>query len=221
MMSTFLAKPLVRGPVAIALGVIAYFITPSQVTDASRLLVGWNAGAIFLIVALAVVMYRSDAAQTAKRSQEEEPSNIRALLVVILTSVVGLVGTATLLDDTRQMSRIEANLHLALSMMTAVTAWWIVHTYFALTYARTYYDETGEPGPENEYEKGLAFPDAELVDYWDFMYYSLTIAMCYQTSDVTVTSRRMRHLSIAHSLVSFFFITGIIGLVVNLVSNVS
>ena len=58
-----------------------------------------------------------------------------------------------------------------------------------------------------------------MVDYWDFMYYSFTIAMCYQTSDVSVTSPVMRRLTLVHSIVSFFFVLVGLGLMVNIISN--
>lgn len=70
-----------------------------------------------------------------------------------------------------------------------------------------------------KFAKGLDFPNQELVDYWDFGYYSVTIAICYQTSDVTVTSPLMRRLTLVHAIMSFFFVTAIIGLVVSIVAN--
>jgi len=65
----------------------------------------------------------------------------------------------------------------------------------------------------------LEFPGNKLVDYWDFMYYSFTIAMCYQTSDISVSSAPMRRLTLIHSILSFVFVAAIIGLLVNVVSN--
>jgi len=67
--------------------------------------------------------------------------------------------------------------------------------------------------------KGLDFPNQELVDYWDFMYYSFTIAMCYQTSDVSVESVAMRRMTLFHSILSFILVAVVIGLVVNIISN--
>jgi uncharacterized membrane protein len=64
--------------------------------------------------------------------------------------------------------------------------------------------------------KGLAFPgDKDGVDYWDFVYYSFTIAMCFQTSDVTITSRYMRRLTTFHATVSYLFAFAILGLLLD------
>ena len=53
------------------------------------------------------------------------------------------------------------------------------------------------------------------------MYYSLTIAMCYPTSDVTVTSVTIRRVTLVHAIFSVLFVTAIIGFVVNVISNVT
>ena len=55
-----------------------------------------------------------------------------------------------------------------------------------------------------------------LPDYWDFFYFSFTVGMTAQTSDVVITSRRMRRLVIVHGIVSFVFTTAVIALTVNL-----
>ena len=67
--------------------------------------------------------------------------------------------------------------------------------------------------------KGLSFPNDEPPDYWDFLYYSFTIAMCYQTPDVTVSSRSMRRITLFHAVISFLYVTAILGLVINILSN--
>jgi uncharacterized membrane protein len=44
--------------------------------------------------------------------------------------------------------------------------------------------------------------------------------MCYQTSDVTVTSPAMRRLTIFHATVSFIFVLLILGVLINIIGNV-
>jgi uncharacterized membrane protein len=50
------------------------------------------------------------------------------------------------------------------------------------------------------------------------MYYSFTIAMCFQTSDVSVTGPAIRRLTLMHAVYSFFFVAAIIGFVINVLS---
>jgi uncharacterized membrane protein len=105
-----------------------------------------------------------------------------------------------------------------LSLLAIFLSWTLVHTFFALYYARLYYDELSAED-SSAYRKGLDFPNQELVDYWDFMYYSFTIAMCYQTSDVSIESVAMRRMTLFHSILSFILVAVVIGLAVNIISN--
>jgi uncharacterized membrane protein len=66
----------------------------------------------------------------------------------------------------------------------------------------------------------LAFPDAEEnPDYWDFLYFSFTIAVAAQTSDVALMSRSMRKVVLAQSILSFVFNAAILGLSINIAAS--
>jgi len=210
-------RPRDRMLLAALLAVFVYVVTPSSITQESRALLAWNAGAILLLAMVGTMMLRSDAQQTSERSQTES-SYLALLVVVVLTAGFGLAGTAAMLGETRRMAPLASQVHLVLSASTVATAWLIVHLYFALRYARVYYDKRPDDG-RRPFAAGLAFPETKRIDYLDFIYYSFTIAMCFQTSDVPVESRPMRRLTIAHSVVSFFFVIAILGLVVNIASS--
>jgi uncharacterized membrane protein len=45
--------------------------------------------------------------------------------------------------------------------------------------------------------------------------------MCYQTSDITITSVRIRRGTLLHAIISFLLVSAIIGFVVNVISNVA
>jgi uncharacterized membrane protein len=53
------------------------------------------------------------------------------------------------------------------------------------------------------------------------MYYSFTIAMCFQTSDVSISGTAIRRLTLMHAIYSFLFVATIIGFVVNVLSNLA
>jgi uncharacterized membrane protein len=84
---------------------------------------------------------------------------------------------------------------------------------FTLHYARHYYRSTeGEPA--------LRFPDRHLKpDYWDLLYFSFTIAVASQTSDVVVCSKSARKTALAQSVLSFFFNLAVLGLSVNIAAS--
>ena len=52
-------------------------------------------------------------------------------------------------------------------------------------------------------------------DHTDFLYFSFTIAVTAQTSDVGVTTRPMRRLVLAQSVLSFVFNTTILAFSIN------
>jgi len=216
-MYILLVHPRYRTCLAMLLCIGAYALAPTTVALETRLLIAWNAGTIFLLAALSFLICGSDAESTFQRSQKEEPDHRYSLIVVVLTCGVGLGGAAIMYDNTQDMSLVEKVAHLALSLLTVTTAWLLVHVYFALQYARIYYDEV--PGSPGHFAKGFDFPETEKPDYWDFIYFAFTIALCYQTSDVTITARHLRRLTILHALVSFFFVTGILGVVINVVTS--
>ena len=84
---------------------------------------------------------------------------------------------------------------------------------YTFHYARLYYT-----APKNE--APLAFPETDLLpNYWDFLYFSFTIATAAQTSDVVIRSRSMRKTVLAQSVLSFFFNLSIIGLSINIAAS--
>jgi uncharacterized membrane protein len=99
-------------------------------------------------------------------------------------------------------------------MITIVVSWAFVHTIFALHYAHEYYGE----GRDHAIG-GLTFPGRQSPDYWDFVYFSVVIAMTSQVSDVVITSKIIRRIVIVHGVLAFFFNVAVFALTVNIVSN--
>jgi uncharacterized membrane protein len=89
-----------------------------------------------------------------------------------------------------------------------------MHLIFALHYAREFYGTA-----HGKHTGGLVFPGDEDPDYWDFLYYSLVVAMTAQVSDVQVTSKTIRRLTTVHGVISFFFNLTVLALAVNIVSS--
>lgn len=221
---------------AVVVGVLVYWLLPlsREYWDIRFILAYVVALSINLGLILAM-MLKSDAEATMRRSRKLEPSNLGILITILFLTGVSLVAITLMANNSHNRPAIVANIHMGLSLLAIFLSWLFVHTYFALHYARIYYDQKDpgdklkgagldKPSLSNErflgYVGGLDFPTEGLADYWDFLYYSFTIAMCYQTSDISVTSVLMRRVTLIHSILSFIFVSCIVGLVVNLVSNV-
>ncbi|MBT3256332.1 MAG: DUF1345 domain-containing protein [Deltaproteobacteria bacterium] len=212
--------PRVRLVLSVVVGLLTYLILPRGAKSEIRLLLAWDLGVLFLLGIILLMMKKADAKDTMHRAQIQEPSNIGTLTLTVLISVASMVTVAFMLNDGEHWKEEPANLHLGLCTIAIFSAWFLLHTFFALHYARLYYDEVDD-GSTKGYKGGLEFPGGQLADYWDFMYYSFTIAMCYQTSDISVSNAPMRRLTLIHSILSFIFVALIIGLVVNVVSNLA
>jgi Protein of unknown function (DUF1345) len=63
-------------------------------------------------------------------------------------------------------------------------------------------------------------PHMEEPAIWDFLYYSFVVGMTAQVSDVQVSTTRMRRLTLAHGIASFFFNTVLLALAVNVAAGV-
>ena len=100
-----------------------------------------------------------------------------------------------------------------------ILAWTTLHTQYLFHYAHEYYDKD-KNGKKNQAE-GLSFPDDESPDYLDFAYYSFCIGCTFQVSDVETTSKKLRKLTMVHSLISFFMNTFVVALTINLVAGLS
>jgi uncharacterized membrane protein len=196
------------------------YVATMELPDEINLLLPYDLALAVYLGLFAVLMGRATPEDAAELSRRGEPNSIPSLIAVILVSVFSLVATAAMLNHPPGRPAWIVNLHMASSMLAVVLSWLLSHVYFGLYYMRLYYDDTVVDG-KIIYRQGLEFPDREIADFWDFMYYSFTIAMCYQTSDVSITSVKIRQVTLIHAIFSFLFVTAIIGFVVNVISNVT
>jgi uncharacterized membrane protein len=131
-----------------------------------------------------------------------------ASAVASLAAVVAELGAAPAAPGGSSWTEV------ALATVTILLSWIFMHTMFALHYAHEFYGE----GRDTKVG-GLQFPGTDEPDYWDFLYFSLVIAMTSQVSDVQISSRSIRRLGTIHGVIAFFFNLTILALTVNMVSN--
>jgi uncharacterized membrane protein len=87
----------------------------------------------------------------------------------------------------------------------------VVHTVFALRYAREYYtDPVG----------GVDFKTDDDPDYQDFAYLAFTIGMTFQVSDTDIQGRKVRRTVLKHSLISYLFGAVILAVVINVIAGI-
>jgi uncharacterized membrane protein len=198
----------VRLWLALAAGIMSFFAMPAGWSTLSRLLVAWDTGALLFLVLVFVWMGRCNAAQMRVRYQDEDPSAPVILLVVTLAALLSLAAIVALLSTLSQVERSARAPHFWLATLTVTESWLLVATMFTLHYADMFYSAKPDEPP-------LLFPRTAEPLFWDFVYFSFTIAAACQTADVSTTQAPIRRAVLAQSLVSFVFNLSIIGFAVN------
>jgi len=118
----------------------------------------------------------------------------------------------SLVPDLRDLESIEGASLAFTAALGVISAWGVLHTSYALHYAYLYYRSEESAG-------GLAFPGEQSPDQQDFAYFAFTIGTTFAVSDVDVTNRAIRRAVLGHQILSFFYNTTILALVINLVTG--
>lgn len=164
------------------------------------------------LTAGAIVLLRHTAEDLKRRAAREDEG-----ILVVVTITLGVIGfnLAGIFAALNQGAHLDA-VSMTLILAAAPLGWFVLHTIFAFHYANLHYFDP--PGDDRQVE-ALEFPGTKSPDLWDFLYFSFVIGMTAQVSDVQVRATGMRRAVTGHSIVSFFFNTVLIALVVNAVAN--
>lgn len=191
-------------------GCIAGALWPGVDSLVSRALIGWNVLVWVYLALVAVALARADHGHIKRLALAQAESAGVVLAIVVTAAVISLGAVVYELVAAKAAGPHHVLSHLVFATVTVLGSWLLLPTLFGLTYASAYY------GPEPD--RGLAFPDSEPgfePDHTDFLYFSFTIAVTAQTSDVGVTTRAMRRLVLFQSVLSFIFNTTILAFSVN------
>ena len=198
---------------AIALGAAVALLWPAHATWLRRALIGWNAGVwVYLLGMLWVIAHADHRKVRAIAGRQDESAHLvlGTLLAGTGFSLYAIVSELTRMDH---MPADQVALRYAFTALTVIGSWLLVGVLFCFHYAHIYYRAGNSEPP-------LRFPQENLEpDYWDFLYFSFTIAVAVQTSDVAVASTTMRKLVLGQSVLSFFFNLLILGLSINIAAG--
>ena len=207
------------GPQRLVYGLCAGLATgalPLPVGWQFRGLLGWTVGvAVYLLLAWWLCL-RFDAKRTRERAQAQDEPSVVFFLVLLLATAACVGAIAVLMQQSRDLSGLLRLLHIALSVVALALSWLFIQTIFTFHYAHRYYQEEKNMEPDGP---GLLFPGGLDPDYFDFLYYAHVVGMTSQVSDVQVTSREMRHLTLVHGVLSFGFNLLIVALSINVVAG--
>lgn len=208
----------VRLALAAAAGVVVFLALPAGLRQGERFALGWLAGVALFLGLVGLVAGRAAPEQLRRRARELDPRGWMISAIVIAAAMMSLFALGFTLQKVPNESTLAMSTRLVLVGLTVIASWTLAHATFALHYAHFYYGDGPAPGPQDD-RGGLAFPGEALPDYWDFCYFSFVVGMTCQVSDVQVTSRPMRRLTLLHGVLSFLFNTVILALAVNLLAS--
>jgi uncharacterized membrane protein len=198
--------------ISVAAGCVIYFLLPQHWSILTRVLVCWNCGVSLFLTLIFVWMTRLTAAQICTRYVEEDETAPIIVAVVTIAAMFSLGAIVEPLATLKQVAGMERAGHFALAALTLVNSWILVPTMFTTHYADMFYSAKEDDRP-------LRFPETPMPVFWDFAYFSFTIAAACQTADVSTLRAGVRKVVIAHTIVSFLFNASILGFAINVTAG--
>jgi uncharacterized membrane protein len=198
---------------AALLGAIVGLLVHGKFSWVQRALIGWDTSAWSYVVTMMWTMMRADHRKVHEIAEKQDESAGAVLVAVIVGAILSVYAIVTELANMKQASEHQAALRYAFTALTIIGSWLLVGVMYCFHYAHVYYTASKNTLP-------LKFPEGHIQpNYWDFLYFSFTLSVAVQTSDVTIMSRGMRKLVLGHCVLAFFFNLVILGLSVNIAAS--
>ncbi len=196
---------------ALVLGVVAAGAIPLPDADLLlHVLVGWNVAVVSYLAFVWTMMIQADDGDVRAYAERQDESTYVVLTTVSLAALLSLAAIVLELA-TASKGALHHPFHIVLTGVTVVGSWFLIPTIFGIHYAHSYYQtDRGQAPP-------LLFPEQGLKpDYWDFIYFSFTIAVASQTAEIAPGNRSMRKAVLGQAVLSFFFNASILALSINI-----
>jgi uncharacterized membrane protein len=192
-------------------GAVIFFLLPQHWPVVARWLLAWNIGVWGYLASMAWEMFRASADRVRAVAEQENASTGAMLTVLSLAAVLSVA--AIVLELAHGETDTDAIPRYGLTIFTVAGSWLLVGVIYTFHYAHLFYNAAPDRRP-------LSFPDGiENPRYIDFLYFSFTIAVAAQTSDVAVRSTGMRAAVLAQSVLAFLFNAAILGLTINIAAG--
>jgi len=212
-----------RPLISLATGSLAGWIT--ALLDGGH----WFAAAVIVAMAvdlLLVLRFTLRLSAGATR-QLFEAADLKRGRLLTRALMVFLISVVFLIFSIHRIPLVQGNekpLHLSVYFLGVMLCWLELQLAFASYYAKIYFknnplDDPTATDVDDDGPQELIFPGADEPVFSDFLYVSVTIALTFAMSDVSIESSRMRRTILLQSLLSFIFYTMIFSVVANLLIN--
>ncbi|HVV25868.1 MAG TPA: DUF1345 domain-containing protein [Candidatus Saccharimonadales bacterium] len=198
-----------RFAVAVVVAAVAAAVAATPLSWRDTLLVGWDAGAIALLLMLGRDFTGHSAERTAVIAKRDDMNRSATDIILVLASLVSIGAVAVLL--TGHAGKGASLSDIGFGLASIIVSWAVVHSVFMLRYAALYY----------QHGKGVDFNDEAPPRFSDFAYLAFTIGMTYQVSDTNFKTSAFRKVALRHALLSFIFGTAIIATTINFIASLA
>ena len=170
----------------------------------------WDAAAFSMLTLMWALIWRADATEIQRRAASEDPGRSIVWVLGIAASTISLFAAIGVLKQAKTCPPGREAVWVVLCLLAVATSWLVTQTSWSLRYAHLYYRD------DDEGVGGLTFPGDRPPDGFDFAYFAFTLGICFQTSDVCITSPQIRRAVLFHACQAFAFNTAILALALNL-----
>lgn len=199
---------------AMTIGVLNFTQLAEKFSLLEKVLVSYNVFQWTYLLSLLIFAFTASHRKIKDHARAQDESANFVLAFSSISSVLTLVAIALELTAAKEAHGLHKTMHLVLPAVTLVGVWALLPTMYAIHYAHLYYLT------DVESKRPLKFPDnPEYPDYFDFLYFSVTISVASQTADVSVNSKRGRRLVLIQSILAFLFNTSVLALGINVAAS--
>lgn len=202
---------LARLGASIVVGIVVGVVVGLVAQNLLAVLVGWIATLVTFMAWTWFVIWPTDGDETRTHSQREDPSRAASEGLSFVAAVASIAGVGVLLAQTGNDEPRQKIVGASVAILAVAGSWALIHTLYALRYARLFYDDEEAKIVDFNEEDGYE------PSYQDFAYLAWDMGTTYQVSDTSVRTTRMRRTVMGHGLLGYAFGTVILASAINLV----
>ena len=211
--------PLTRFSISFGIAILPFvFLYDHRISILLLSMSSWIVFTISFLICSWIVIVQRSVQQIRKKAKEDDGSVAFVFFMVLISSFAGIL-TVLLIIISKESAVRQSLLFLPTCILGLILSWVMVHTIYIFHYAHKYYDSKVKS--ETEIAGGLKFPGDDEPDYLDFAYYSFGLGCTFQVSDISVTSKKIRRITLFHGLLSFVLNTFVVALTINLIAGLS
>ena len=211
--------PLTRFIISFGLAMLPFaFLYNEKLSILLLAMTSWIVFTLSFLICSWIVVFQRSVLQIRKKAKEDDGSVAFVFFMVLISSFAGML-TVLLIIISKDSAIRQSLLFLPSCILGLILSWVMVHTIYIFHYAHKYYDI--KQRNKTEIVEGLKFPGDDEPDYLDFAYYSFGIGCTFQVSDISITSKKIRRITLFHGLLSFVLNTFVVALTINLIAGLS